>query len=140
MKTTHSNPDYVVRRSELLAELFLQDLKPTFLSRPTRDIGVDFFIGFNNSRGGINTFGVEVKGTQQPISTSFALDEKTYRRLANSNVPVCLLVVDAKQNRMFYAWAERDSGGSRNGASKVNVPVTEIDEKTRIEFLNKLAS
>jgi hypothetical protein len=140
MKTAHSNPDYVTRRSELLAELFLQDLKPTFLSRPTSDIGLDFLIGFNNSKGGINTFGVEVKGTQQPISSSFALDERSYRRLANSNVPVCLLVVDAKQNRLFYAWPQRDNGSSRSGASKVNVPVTEIDEKTRTEFLNKMAS
>lgn len=140
MKTANSNPDYVVRRSELMAELFLQELKPTFLSRPTRDIGLDFLIGFHNARGGINTFGVEVKGTQQPVSSSFALDERSYRRLANSNVPVCLLVVDAKQNRMFYAWPQRDSDGPRNGTSKVHVPVTEIDEKTRTEFLNQMAS
>jgi len=123
----------------LIAELFLQDLKPTFLSRPTKDFGLDFLIGFANSKGGINTFGVEVKSTQQPISSPFAVDKESYQRLANSNVPVCLIIVDAKQNKLFYAWPGEGNGGLRSRNSKVQVPVTEIDDNARIELLRKMA-
>jgi Domain of unknown function (DUF4365) len=139
MRETHSQAEYIGRRSELIAELFLEDLKPTFLSRPTKDVGLDFLIGFANSKGGINTFGVEVKSTQQPISSSFAVDRDSYRRLANSNVPVCLIVVDAKQNRLFYAWPGEGNGSLRSKGSKVEVPITEINDDVRVELLRKMA-
>src|ERR1035438_171961 len=107
MKMTPSHAGLVGRRSELMAELFLQELEPKFLTRPTLDLGFDFLVGFENQGGGVNTFAVEVKGTENSISSSFSLDKRSYRRLVNSNVPGFLLAVDVKQNKLFYAWPER---------------------------------
>lgn len=92
----------VMRRSELLAELFLQQLNPSFVAKNTdlQDVGVDFFVGFKNPLGGTNLVAVEVKSTEHPVN-SYKLSKKTHNLLANSNIPGILLVVDVKQNRFF---------------------------------------
>jgi hypothetical protein len=129
----------VGRRAELLAELFLDDLKPSFLGRPTHDIGFDFLIGFTNQRGGVNTFGVEVKGTEQFNSLSFPLDRKAYQRLANSNPPAFLLLVDVKQNRFFCGWPQSDNGRVHAGSERIKVPLTEMNERTKTALRQKLS-
>ena len=58
----------VARRGELMAELFLQELEPAFVAQPVTDFAYDFFIGFSKPDGGINTYAVEVKATEQPIN------------------------------------------------------------------------
>ncbi|HEY2858633.1 MAG TPA: DUF4365 domain-containing protein [Terracidiphilus sp.] len=120
----------------MLAELFLQDLEPSYLGRPNSDIGFDFLIGFNNANGGVNTFGVEVKETEQFGSSSFPLDKHAYRRFANSNVPTFLLVVDVKKNRLFYAWPENGKGSGTH--SRIKVPVVEVNDRTKVLLRNKL--
>ncbi len=121
-----------------MAELFLQELEPKFLARPTLDLGFDFLVGFGNPEGGVNTFAVEVKGTERAISSSFPLDKRSYRRLANSNVPGFLLAVDVKQNKLFYAWPERSDAVLDSGAGRISVPVTEINETTRTALRKRL--
>ena len=54
MNNTQTNKQVISRRGELLAELFLQDLHPSFVAKPTADFGYDFFVGFPNTHGGIN--------------------------------------------------------------------------------------
>jgi len=63
MTESNSQSGLIGRRSELMAELFLQELNPKFLARPTEDFGFDFLVTFKNPKGGLNTYGVEVKGT-----------------------------------------------------------------------------
>jgi len=128
----------VGRRSELLAELFLQDLKPEILSRPTEDVGFDFLVGFRNSAGGMNMFGVEVKGTDRPLADSFPLERRTFLRLAESNLPAFLLVANVKQNRLFYSWIGRDAASISRGPNVVRVPVTEINDKTKAELRKRM--
>jgi len=114
-----------------LAELFLQELKPKFLTRPTHDLGFDFLVGFTNSRGGVNTFVVEVKSTEQSVLSFFAIDRGLYSRMVNSNVPAFLLIVDVKSNKIFCGWPERGHSSVNGGPGTIRVAVTEMNNLTR---------
>lgn len=122
------------RRGELLAGLFLQELGPEFVARPTSDLGYDFFVGFNNPGGGVNIAAVEVKATDRPVKSRYLLPKPLFRRLANSNVPVLLLVVNVKENQMFYALPGAHAPADDAGANNVSVPVTAVNETTRNEL------
>src|SRR5690349_13427533 len=101
----NAQADFVERRAELMAELFLQDLHPQFLSRPTAgDLGYDLLVGFANPQGGTNTFAVEVKSTEREPPGKFPLSRREFNRLAHSNLPGLLIVADVKQNQLYYAW------------------------------------
>ena len=137
MKQTHSHVELVARRGELMAELFLQDLKPASIARPPENFGYDFLVSFTNPKGGINTFGVEVKATEQPVPFPFPVDRRTYDRLAHSTIKGLLLVADVKHNRLYSAWPPRVD--TRNSASgSINIPLTEIDDKTRTVLHKRL--
>ena len=127
------------RRGELLAELFLQDLGAEFVARPTSDLGYDFFVGFNNPEGGVNIAAVEVKATDRPVKSRYPVPKQVFRRLANSNVPVLLLVVNVKENRLFYALMAADAPVEAAGASTVSIPVTAVDDTSRKERRHGLA-
>src|SRR5688500_16471328 len=130
MKETQSHAELVARRAELLAELFLQEMDPTFVARPTRDLTFDFFVGFQNPHDGINLTAVEVKSTERPVNGRFPISKRLYDRCANSNIPVLILVVDVKQNRLFYAWPSAENSDA-NSADTVTIRLEEIDEKTK---------
>ena len=120
----------VGRRGELLAELFLQELNPVFISRPTtKDLGYDLLVGFPNEKDGINTFAVEVKSMEKPPGSSVTIPRSIFHRIAHSNVPGLLLVADVKRNRLFYAWLR--PGDSKSAGTGVSIPVTEISETSR---------
>lgn len=129
----------VARRGELIAELFLQELEPAFVAQPETDFAYDFFIGFSKPDGGLNTYAVEVHATAQPVNGKFRMPAEQYRRLANSNIPVLLLIVDVKRNRLFYAWPDADSAQAAQNAVVTTVPVTEINDKTRANLRKRLA-
>jgi hypothetical protein len=129
------------RRGELLAELLLQELGAEFVARPTAELGYDFFVGFNNADGGINIAAVEVKATDKPVHSRYPVQKRLYRRLANSNIPVLLLVVNVKENQVFYALP----GGVAEpiddpDANTVSIPLVAVDEATKSELRNLLAN
>ena len=128
------------RRGELLAELFLEDLGAEFVARPTTDLGYDYFVGFNNSDGGLNVVAVELKATEGPVKSRFPVERRLFRYLANSNVPVLLLVADVKENRLFFAFPASHAPNGDLGARTVSIPLTEIDETTRAELREQLAN
>jgi hypothetical protein len=128
------------RRGELLAELFLQELGAEFVARPTADLGYDFFVGFNNPDGGINIAAVEVKATDRPVHHRYPIHRRLFRRMANSNVPVLLLVVNVKDNQLFYALPSLFGSGTESGTGTIPVPVTAVDEATRNELRDLLAN
>ena len=134
--TTHEAPSgLVARRGELMVELFLQDLRPSFLSRPTSpNLGYDLLVGFKNARGGINTFAVEVRATERPPRGRFRLPRRAFDRLALSNVPALLLVVDVKHNRLYHAWLTPDGTAGGDDPQKVPVPLTELDAPAMAEL------
>lgn len=128
--------ELIDRRSELLAELFLQDLGPKFVARPSTDFGFDFFVGFSNSHGGVNLVTVEVKSRQTTEPTQ-QLRASTYNLLANSNVPGLVLVIDVKSNRVLYHLVPPARGVLRK--QNVTVPLIEVDDAQR-EYLKRLFS
>lgn len=137
MSVRTSRSQLAGRRAELLAEVFFQELEPAFIARPpTPDVGYDLLVGFQNERSGINTFAVEVKSTEGPVGLRFPIQRKTFDRIAHSNVPGILLVVDVKLNRLYYAWLR--SNGQTRGTQTVSIPVTEIKDATKPELLRQL--
>ncbi|HMO24959.1 MAG TPA: DUF4365 domain-containing protein [Tepidisphaeraceae bacterium] len=127
MSSRKTPSDLLDRRAELMAELFLQELNPTFISRPTQDVGYDLLVGFTNRRGGINTIAVEIKATERPPAPRFRLMRDTFKRLANSNIPGLLLVADVKRNQLYFAWL---TGGQVADSGNVIVPLTPVDIET----------
>jgi hypothetical protein len=89
-----------------MAELFLQQLGPVAVARPTDDFGYDLLVTFKNEKGGINTFGVEVKGTESQVPKSLVVDSHLRKSLNFSNLPTFLLFADVKRNKLFYGWPE----------------------------------
>ena len=139
MNNTKSQAELVARRAELLVELFLQDLGATFVSDPRSATGYDFIVAFPNGKGGTNFSAVEVKATDRPIGHSYPLDKKWYKRLAHSNVPSLLLVVDAKQNRLYHAWPGKGDVKKLNSdARTVRVPVAPIDDVVKEQIRERL--
>ena len=101
--TKQTKANQVILRGELMAELFLQELEPKFLAETNiANLPFDFFVGFSNSKGGVNTFAVEVKATENNIRNKFRLKADAYRALAYSNIPVLLLVVNVKDNHLLF--------------------------------------
>lgn len=138
--TVKERAELLDRRGALLAELFLQELGAEFVARPTADLGYDFFVGFNNPDGGVNVAAVEVKATDRPVEHVYPVPGQVFRRLANSNIPVLLLVANVKENRLFYALPGWDAPAAHTGASTVAIPVTAVDDATRDELRALLAN
>jgi hypothetical protein len=129
-----SRAELIARRGELIAELFLQDLGPAFVARTTHDMGSDFLVGFTNALGGVNTFAIEVKSTEEPVSDHVAISKQRFDRLAYSNVPAILLVVDVKHNRLHYAWVPSDGSETRKGNRQVAIAVTPVDDAEKVRL------
>ncbi len=125
------------RRSELLAELFLQDLNPRFVAKAPDDFGFDFIVGFSNRHGGVNVIAVEVK-TRQTTMLRQQLRAGSYDLLANSNVPGLLLVIDVKNNTVLYHLIE--PGRGRSSKSNVSVTLVEVDDAERSKLKMLFAS
>lgn len=125
------------RRGELLAELFFQELNPAFISRPTtEELGYDLLVGIPNAKKGINTFAVQISGTEKDPGAHFPMPRKNFIRMAHSNVPGLLLVVNVKQNRLYYGWLRSDSSPVRGNS--VAVPLVELEGAAREEFKRQL--
>jgi hypothetical protein len=128
--------ELIGRRSELIAELFLQDLGPKFVAKTPDDFGFDFIVGFTNRRGGVNVIAVEVK-TRQTTLPRQQMKAASYGLLANSNVPGLLLVIDVKSNTVLYHLADPGRAAS---SVNVSVPLIEVDEAQRSKLKLLFAS
>ncbi len=140
MNQTRSKNEIVGRRAELLAELFLQELEPEFVARPSADFEYDFLVGFRNPRGGINNIAIEVKSTEQLARKQYSVSRRKYVRWAYSNIPILLLIVDVKENRFYYAWASPEVSSNTGDSETLRVELTEITDSTKADLLKKLRS
>lgn len=138
MSKTRSRDEIVHRRGELLAELFLEELEPEFLARPSTDLGYDYLVGFRNPRGGINNVAVQVKATERLARRQYVISRKAYHHLANSNIPVLLLVVDAKENRLYFALPTPEAATEAADSRAFRVELTEITDQTKAELADRL--
>lgn len=137
MTTAASHAELVGRRGELIAELFLQDLGADFVASPTAVIGVDFFVAFANPAGGLNLALIEVKTTEHEAATAYPLPAKVHARLACSNVPGMLLVIDAKGNVVYHGWPSM-ADVTHPTASKVMVPTIKVDGEMKDAIRKRL--
>lgn len=140
MSERSSRADVVERRGELLAELLLEELGAGFVARVPAELGYDFFVGFRNSDGGLNLAAVQVQSTDRPVRSIHPVRQPLYRCLANSNVPVLLLVADVKENQLFYALPGAHPSGGDPDAEMVPIALTPIDDRTKGELRDQLAS
>lgn len=140
MTIKQSKAQLIARRAELIAELFFQDLNADYVAQPASNAGYDFLVGFANTRGGTNNYIVEVKATERPVTSLFPLETKLYERLANSNIPALLLVVDVKRNQVFYGRLRPESIEGQRDINTVKIPVIAVDDAVRAELRNELSS
>lgn len=139
MSTQQTKAHQTGRRSELMAELFLQELGPEFVARSTADdFAFDFLVGFANKDGGVNTYAVEVKATEKPIKDTFCVPRDLFNRLAHSNIPLILLVVDVKRNQLYYAWPPKDND-VKHSSRNVAMPVTPVNEESQEQLRAQMA-
>ena len=139
MKQTRPYNEFVGRRGELMAELFLEDLKPTSIARPPIDFGYDFLIGFRNKEGGINYFAVQVKATDRSVPSLFMIDRRAYDLLAHSSIQGFLLVADVKHNDLFFGWPPRVDTRYQ-GSGSVSIPLTKVSDAARIQLRQRLTA
>jgi len=138
MSEASSHMQLVARRGELLAEFFLEDFAPALLARPSADLGFDYLVGLPNLEGGMNLAAVQVKATERPVPSRMPIGREMYDRMAHSNVPVLLLVVDVKRNLLYYAMPDSDAESDHAGTGRVVVQLTEIDESVKQELRDRL--
>jgi hypothetical protein len=122
-------PSYVYERAELLGALFLDDLNPAFVVRAPSNSPLDFIVAFTSPDHGLKIIGVEVKGTQTPVKHvfSFIARDTWISSIRSANVPVLLLVIDAKMNEIYFGWGEklerRADRRSLRGSVHATIPV-----------------
>lgn len=127
------------RRAEMIATLFLQDLKPEMLlhATPPNRFG-DYFAGFRTKNRRHVTIMIEIKATENPVTGPFR-----FYGSANSNIPVLIMVVDVKANEIYFNWlskAKTVSGSHPSGrtTSTLSVPLRKATETTKKELLAEI--
>jgi hypothetical protein len=140
-------PWYVGRRAELLALQFLQELGASIwaVAEGAKDRSFDAIASFLTKDQQSRIAAIEVKSTQQPVGKEFRFQEnlKYIRASQHSNVPVLFLVVDVKQNQVYYGWA-RDiryapSPGNATQAVRCTLPVVPAADR-REQLLDAIFS
>jgi len=129
----------IIRRGEMLAESFLEDLEPDYIARATDDKFLyDFVIGFANSEDGVNLCGVEVKATESIPDGGFELPTATLERLAHANIPSLLLVIDVRRGEVFTSWPADHRPPCAMGEA-FRVPVVLADESVKAALRTRIA-
>jgi hypothetical protein len=106
MSDERRKPWYVSERADLLAKLFLEDLKPEALARADELAGMDYMAVFLRDDGGFRIVPIEVKVTERPVRDRhvFYTRKTTVDALKRANVPVLFLIVDTKNSEVYYGW------------------------------------
>ncbi len=98
---------YVSQRGQLLAEQFLLELEPVHVSSLQQsDIGLDYLLFFSRKNGALQALGVEVVPTEREVPGLFTVDSSLMERLAGSNLPALLVVIDVKRSEIYFNWVE----------------------------------
>ena len=131
--TARTQAEIDARRAEVMSQLLLEELGASFVA-PTSGpgFGFDIYAGYENADGGLNACVVEVKATDRPPGNRFRVPLDDYRRLAHSNLPGLLLVVDAKRNDLFHAWPQPGLTPGNDGL--VPVPVRPLDDAAKADL------
>ena len=87
----------------LLAQEFLFELGAISVDLASQKLGFDYLAVFRDDRSS-KIIAVEVKATEDDITGRYRLNRSSYYRLRETNIPVLLVVVNVKQNRLFFEW------------------------------------
>jgi hypothetical protein len=135
---------FIERRGMLLAELFLQKLKPlNFLQETGSDRRLDYLLGFRTGAGRIVVIGVEVKSTDEPVPNpyQFYLAKPELQALTDTNLTILVVVVDVKKSEAFFGWGSqieviRDP--TIRGAAFVQLPVRKATPSNTQRLLQEI--
>ena len=136
-----SQKSYVVQRANLMAQEFLLDLGALSVnSLPSADFGLDLIAFFEGSDASVKIVGVNLKATEREIGHTFPFASDDLRALRNSNLPVMLLVVDAKRNELYFAWASGPHSTISVGQSSIasNVRMQVLDRSRRLQLRREI--
>jgi hypothetical protein len=148
MTVKKESPWYVGQRSEILAQLFLEDLGATSVA-PVQgnDIGFDCFATFESPDGATKTIAVEIKAVEEELTSppSIALPRRLITRWLRCNVPVLVLVIDVKHNRTYFNWAkailESNSGtGAPDTKRVLSAPLREGITEELVQLKQEIQS
>lgn len=105
MITKQKETWYVARRGELLAEQFLLGLKPDYVTEMRdSDLGFDYMAFFTKPDKSPVAIAVQVKTTERSIQGKYAFPAAQLGRLFYANLPVLILVIDVKNNEIYFNW------------------------------------
>ena len=103
-----SEPWFVAERSEALAKLLLTSRKDVRVLRERKhDRGLDFLVEIDTGQPmSLQFFVVQVMGTTSSDPNDWMQDVKQLFHARDSpvNIPVCVVVVNVRENKAFYAW------------------------------------
>lgn len=102
-----SLPDYIERRADILAEMFVRDLNPKFIFQANLQRAVwDYMAAFQTKKGRLVNITITVKATEKPIPGTiiFVMSSGRANQIVNSNLPVLLLLVDVKTSAVAWNW------------------------------------
>lgn len=103
-----NEPWFVAERSEALAGLLLTSRKDVRVRDERKhDGGLDFLVEIDTGDPlSAQRFVVQVKGTTSPDPNDWMQNAKGLFRGRGSpiHLPVCVFVVDVRENNAFYAW------------------------------------
>lgn len=136
-----SLPDYVERRADILAEMFLRDLNPKFLAQASFQGAVwDYMVAFQTTGGKLIHVAVQVRATEQPFSAkfTFAALPQQVNQFLKSNLPVLILIVDVKTKSYAWNWASNAKivkDPHLKGHALIQVPVITDEHGARGKLL-----
>jgi hypothetical protein len=103
-----NEPWFVAERSEALAGVLLTSRKDVRVRQQRKDdCGLDFLVEIDTGQPmSLQFFGVQVKGATSSDPNDWTQDVKQLFRtgVSPANFPVCVFVVNVRENKAFYAW------------------------------------
>ncbi|HSI84621.1 MAG: hypothetical protein ACAI35_22730 [Candidatus Methylacidiphilales bacterium] len=143
MSNTATDARIVSMRAELLAEILLRELKPEFLANSKGSTPYDLFIGFKTHDGGLNTFAVEVKATENVVRNPYRLQlgAKMLETLLRANIKVLLLVINVRNNKCYFTWSDKISVPEENVRARsksLELELIEVTEATKKQLYDEV--
>ena len=101
-------PWYVTKRGELLTKEFLFELAPkqAIYTGDHADHLFDYMALFLKPDGSPVMIEIAVKATEEEIEGVYPFKVSDLEKFKNSNIPVLILVIDVKRNKLFLNWAK----------------------------------
>ena len=130
---------YIARRGELLAEQFLLELEPSYLSlMQGQDFGIDYMAFFQKADGTPVVIAIEVKATQREMKGHFTLSSSQAQKLLNMNIPVLVIVVDVKDNNIYFNWikdaisVEQKDSLDKTSSCRISLRASTSEEREKL--------